>query len=161
RGAILETALDAIITLDCGGRVLEFNPAAGAMVARGRILGTIAFVGAESGHRYTADSLPLAEELARRAAIAVDNARLYAAAQKEIEERQRAEQALQESRDYYRTLTEAVPHLVWTTQPNGVPDYFNQRWLDYTGQNCRAGGTRRDVHQGGNLVSSGGERTDH
>lgn len=82
------------------------------LVARGKSLGAITFIGAETAHRYSADSLPLAEELARHAAIAVDNARLYAAAQKEIEERQRAEAALQESRDYYRTLTEAVPQLV-------------------------------------------------
>jgi PAS domain S-box-containing protein len=104
------------------------------LVARGKPLGTITFIGGESGHRYTADSLPLAEELARHAAIAVDNARLYAAAQKEIAERQRAEIALQVSRDYYRTLTEAVPQLVWTTGPDGVADYFNQQWYAYTGQ---------------------------
>ena len=104
------------------------------LVARGKPLGTITFVGSESGHRYTAASLPLAEELARHAAIAVDNARLYAAAQKEIEERQRAEAALQESRDYYRSFTEAVPQLVWTTGPDGVADYFNRQWYAYTGQ---------------------------
>jgi PAS domain S-box-containing protein len=104
------------------------------LAARGRTLGTITFVGAESGHRYTAASLPLAEELAQRAATAVDNARLYAEAQKELAERQLAEAALEQSRDHYRTLTEALPHLVWTTDPQGVPDYFNPRWLAYTGQ---------------------------
>ena len=104
------------------------------LAARGKPLGTITFIGGESGHRYNAASLPLAEELARYVAIAVDNARLYAAAQKEIEERQRAEAALQVSRDYYRTLTEAVPQLVWTTGPDGVADYFNQQWYAYTGQ---------------------------
>lgn len=109
------------------------------LVSRDRILGTLTFVGAESGHRYSAESLPLAEELARRAALAVDNSRLYAAAQKEIAERQQAERALKESRDYYRSLTEAVPQLVWTTRPDGIPDYFNQHWLDYTGQNAATG----------------------
>ena len=103
------------------------------LIARGKSIGTITFVGAESGHRYTAESLPLAEELARRAAIAVDNARLYAEAHREIRERQRAEAALQESRDYYRTLTEAVPHLVWTTDSYGDADYFSPRWHSYTG----------------------------
>jgi len=53
---------------------------------RGRTLGAITFVTAESGRRYSdADLLP-AELLARRAATAVDNARLY----------QEAEQALRE-----------------------------------------------------------------
>ncbi len=60
------------------------------MVARGRSLGTISFVAAESGRRYDHSDLNMAEELARRAAIAVDNARLYEQAQ---QARQMAEQA--------------------------------------------------------------------
>lgn len=64
------------------------------LIARGKILGTLTFVGAKASHRYTADSLPLAEELARRAAIAVDNARLYQEAQREIEERKQAEREI-------------------------------------------------------------------
>jgi PAS domain S-box-containing protein len=47
------------------------------LVARGRTLGAITFVGAESGRIYRESDLELAEELARRAAMAVDNARLY------------------------------------------------------------------------------------
>src|SRR5215204_1258710 len=47
------------------------------LVARGRALGAISFVSAESRWRYGQADLELAEELARRAALAVDNARLY------------------------------------------------------------------------------------
>lgn len=47
------------------------------MKARGRTLGTITFVSAESGRSYTQADLALAEDLGRRAALAVDNARLY------------------------------------------------------------------------------------
>jgi PAS domain S-box-containing protein len=49
--------------------------------ARGRILGAMSLVSGESGRRYGPDDLALAEELARRAALAVENARLYRAAQ--------------------------------------------------------------------------------
>jgi PAS domain S-box-containing protein len=45
--------------------------------ARNRVLGAITFVMAESGRRYTDADLPLAQDLARRAALAVDNARLF------------------------------------------------------------------------------------
>jgi PAS domain S-box-containing protein len=45
--------------------------------ARGRALGALTFVMAESGRQYSDADLPLAEDLARRAALAVDNARLY------------------------------------------------------------------------------------
>ncbi|MEG4072188.1 PAS domain S-box protein [Microcoleus sp. Pol14C2] len=45
--------------------------------ARGRVLGSITFVFTESDRRYRLEDIPLAEDLAQRAAIAIDNARLY------------------------------------------------------------------------------------
>ncbi|HEU5257719.1 MAG TPA: ATP-binding protein [Vicinamibacterales bacterium] len=33
----------------------------------------------------------------------------------------------------YRTLAEAVPHIIWTANPDGPVDYFNQHWFEYTG----------------------------
>jgi PAS domain S-box-containing protein len=45
--------------------------------ARGRIIGVLAFASLEGGRRYAADDLLLAEDLGRRAALALDNARLY------------------------------------------------------------------------------------
>jgi PAS domain S-box-containing protein len=47
------------------------------MLVRGQLLGTITFVSAESGRRFTSEDLTLAEDLARRGALAIDNARLY------------------------------------------------------------------------------------
>ncbi len=47
---------------------------------RGRVLGVVAFVAAESGRVYDATDLILAEDLAHRAAVAIENARLYQAA---------------------------------------------------------------------------------
>src|SRR5207244_911507 len=49
---------------------------------------------AESGRRYGATDLALAETLARRATLAVDNALLYREAQSEIAERQKAVQEI-------------------------------------------------------------------
>jgi PAS domain S-box-containing protein len=45
--------------------------------ARGRTLGAITFVAAESERMITRDDVDLVEELARRAGLSVDNARLY------------------------------------------------------------------------------------
>ena len=47
------------------------------LVGRGRTLGVITLVSAESGRCYREVDLKLAEELAQHAALAVDNARLY------------------------------------------------------------------------------------
>jgi signal transduction histidine kinase len=46
--------------------------------ARGRVLGAITFMALESGRHYVRSDLTLAIELASHAALAVDNARLYA-----------------------------------------------------------------------------------
>jgi PAS domain S-box-containing protein len=48
--------------------------------ARGRGLGVLTLVAAESGRRYGPEDLALAEELGSRCGLAVDNARLYRAA---------------------------------------------------------------------------------
>ncbi|HEY0777932.1 MAG TPA: ATP-binding protein [Gemmatirosa sp.] len=47
------------------------------LVARGHTLGALTFCHTESGRHYDAADLVLAQDLARRAALAVDNARLY------------------------------------------------------------------------------------
>ncbi|MFQ4145429.1 GAF domain-containing protein [Chlorogloeopsis sp. ULAP02] len=49
------------------------------LLARGQILGAISFVTAQSDRRYSQADLALAEDIAHRAAIAIDNARLYEA----------------------------------------------------------------------------------
>jgi PAS domain S-box-containing protein len=60
------------------------------LVAGERALGVIALVQAESGRAYGDEDLALAEELARRAATAIENAQLYA----EAERRAQAARAL-------------------------------------------------------------------
>jgi serine phosphatase RsbU (regulator of sigma subunit)/anti-sigma regulatory factor (Ser/Thr protein kinase) len=61
------------------------------LTARGRTFGAITLVSAESGRTYDADDVALAEELARRAGMAVDNARLFGderQARREVEQLQ-------------------------------------------------------------------------
>ncbi len=54
------------------------------LAARGRTLGLLTFVGTATRVPYGAEDLTLAEDIARRAALAVDNARLYQEAQKAL-----------------------------------------------------------------------------
>ena len=37
------------------------------------------------------------------------------------------------SEQSYRQLADAMPQIVWTANPDGWLDYYNQRWFDYTG----------------------------
>ncbi len=54
------------------------------MLVRGRTIGVLSLGFTEPGRRYTAQDLPLAQELAERASHAIDNARLYSEAQQAI-----------------------------------------------------------------------------
>lgn len=44
-----------------------------------------------------------------------------------------ARNALRESDARFNTLADALPHMVWSTLPDGDHDYFNARWYEYTG----------------------------
>ncbi|HEX7735753.1 MAG TPA: PAS domain S-box protein [Ktedonobacteraceae bacterium] len=50
----------------------------------------------------------------------------------DIDEQKRAEQQLKESQENWRVLAETLPQLVWTTRADGLSDYFNQRFREYT-----------------------------
>jgi signal transduction histidine kinase/DNA-binding response OmpR family regulator len=63
------------------------------LLARERVLGAITLVNVDATRACSADELALAEELARRAALALDNASLYAAAHKARAEAERANTA--------------------------------------------------------------------
>jgi signal transduction histidine kinase/ActR/RegA family two-component response regulator len=66
------------------------------LVARGQVLGTITCVRGAGARRYSAADLALAEELARRAAVAIENARLYQAARAAQTALQQANTALEQ-----------------------------------------------------------------
>jgi len=51
----------------------------------------------------------------------------------DISERKRLEVELRESESRWRSLTEALPQLVWTATPDGACDYFSTQWTQYTG----------------------------
>jgi PAS domain S-box-containing protein len=51
----------------------------------------------------------------------------------DVTEQVLAEQALRQSEEEFRTLAEAVPHHVWTAQPDGLLNWFNPRVHEYTG----------------------------
>ncbi|HZH32905.1 MAG TPA: PAS domain S-box protein [Pyrinomonadaceae bacterium] len=92
----------------------------------GEVLGGL-FFGHPEANVFRGRAAGIVEGLAAQAAIAVDNARLFESA--------RQERANAEANErYYRFLAEAIPQIIWTSQPDGTVDYFNQRWYEFTGQ---------------------------
>ena len=47
--------------------------------------------------------------------------------------RRHAEEALRESEARWRSLTEALPQLIWSATPDGACDYFSTQWTQHTG----------------------------
>jgi PAS domain S-box-containing protein len=83
---------------------------------RGRTLGAITLAMADSGRRFEENDLRLAEELGRRAATAVDNARLYEAA----EQRARAARALETIADGVVLIDRDGVVLLWNRAAEAI-----------------------------------------
>lgn len=76
------------------------------LIARGRVLGALTLVSAESGRHYTTEDLPLAQEVASRAALAIDNSRLYHESKRAGEELKRRARQAALGADVGRAFTE-------------------------------------------------------
>lgn len=55
----------------------------------------------------------------------------------DITARKQATQTLTENEDHYRTMVESLPHLFWTSLPDGSWDYLSPQWVNYTGVAAR------------------------
>jgi len=67
----------------------------------------------------------------------------------DIEDRNRAEQALRRSEKELRNVIETIPAMAWTTLPDGANDFTNQSWLEYTGitaKDASGGGWKEWFH---------------
>jgi PAS domain S-box-containing protein len=91
KGAAMNEDHLAIMT-DLGFHSVMIVP----MRARGRLLGGIMFIRGQTPEPYTLDDVALAQDLARRAAFAIDNARLFQEAQVTQERLRKASEAKDE-----------------------------------------------------------------
>ena len=162
KGAILEAALDCIVTIDQESRVVEWNPAAERTFGRARE----AALGADMAELIIPPELRGAHRaglarylatgegpvLGRRVeveALRADGARfpaelaitptsvggrtLFTAHLRDITERRAAEAALAESEARFRAVADNIPQMAWMAKPDGRRIWYNQRWYDYTG----------------------------
>ncbi|MBI1880136.1 MAG: PAS domain S-box protein, partial [Chloroflexi bacterium] len=88
--------------------------------------------GPGSNQRFSQGEVELLSRFAQLASIALDNARLYTAAQKELTERQRAVEALQETEQRYRRLIELSPEMI-AVHSEGRFVYVNAAGLSLLG----------------------------
>ncbi|QNF34838.1 PAS domain-containing protein [Adhaeribacter swui] len=108
----------------------------------GTVLGGLFF-----GHRlpgiFTQYEEDLVQGIAAQAAIAMDNARLF---QSNLEAEQRT-----------KLVLESIPLLAWTALPNGLINYFNKRWYEYSGlpQEPISGQEWQSIVHPDDLISTG------
>jgi PAS domain S-box-containing protein len=83
------------------------------------VLAAVLFVNDAQVRHWTAEELALIKEVAVRIRTAG--------------ERLRGGAALRQSEAKFRTITDAMPQMVWSTLPDGYHDYFNEQWYAFTG----------------------------
>jgi PAS domain S-box-containing protein len=107
------------------------------LVSRGTVIGVIGLAFSEPGREFTDDEVHQVSRFAEVASIALDNARLYAAAQQELVERQRAEHR-------FRTLVEQIPAMVYSEEfeIGGAPLYASPQYEQMTGWTAEEMGRR-------------------
>ncbi|HYZ10405.1 MAG TPA: ATP-binding protein, partial [Actinomycetota bacterium] len=76
--------------------------------AGGDIVGALGLVRLEEGRVFTVEEIDLLSRFGRLASVALDNARLYSAAQQELRERRRAEKELERSAEELRQANEEL-----------------------------------------------------
>jgi PAS domain S-box-containing protein len=96
--------------------------------SRGRILGTLTLVRSDESRRYTTADLHLAEDVARRVAVAIDNASLY--------------EKVADAERRFRGLVESIDGIVWeadvatlaftfvSKRLEEIFGYSTQKWLE-------------------------------
>ncbi len=99
----------------------------------GRIFGVMRFVSSQAHRKFRDADLALAEDLAARAALAIENSRLCRTAEKEKAARQRMSRRLIDTDEQFQKMADSIPQLAWLAHPNGNIFWYNKRWYDYTG----------------------------
>ena len=163
KNAILESALDCIITIDDQQNIIEWNPAAEKTFghSRSQALGRcmseliipLSLRGAHLhgfGHYLATGEGPILNQRIEVSALHADGHEfpvelsvvpiilhgrpLFTAYLRDITERKQAEKALRESEVRYRTLISATAQIVWTNTPDGEMQGTNADWSAFTGQ---------------------------
>ena len=98
------------------------------------VIGVIAVSYVEKGRKFTTEQISLMERFAALASLAIDNARLYEQAQKEIHERSMVEIELRASEERFRKVFQASPvAIIISTLENGRVIEANEAYWKLTG----------------------------
>jgi PAS domain S-box-containing protein len=103
-----------------------------AMSNKDKITGVITFISTTPGRHYDESDLNFSQNFANLIGLALENTRLNEEAAREINQRIQMAEQLAESEKLFRFLADAIPHKMWTADPDGRATYYNRGWYDYT-----------------------------
>jgi len=158
---VVETASDAVVSIDESGTIILANPAIERIFGYNpeELIGkpmTMLMPGAmrklhetgfkrylETGERrlnWQGTEVPAlrsnGEEFPAEVSFGqmVSNHRkIFTGFIRDISEKKRAEEAIRASERNLSLIINTMPVLAWSALPNGEVEFFNRRWLDYTG----------------------------
>ncbi len=158
---VVETASDAVVSIDESGAIILANPATKRIFGYNpeELIGkplTVLMPGAmrklhetgfkrylETGARHL--NWQGTEMTALRAngeefpaevsfgEMTADQRKVFTGFIRDISEKKRAEEAILASERNLSLIINTMPVLAWSALPDGTVEFFNQRWLDYTG----------------------------
>ncbi|QDV72849.1 PAS domain-containing hybrid sensor histidine kinase/response regulator [Botrimarina mediterranea] len=158
---IIESSSDAILTKSLDGVIQSWNPAAAELfgvsaeamigsnvsriippdlIAEERLIIARLQRGEQIKHyetrRQNIDGTPIDVSLTI-SPLYDDTGKVVGASNiiRDITERRRAELAVSESEERFRTLADNISQLAWMAEPGGGLFWYNRRWYDYTGTN--------------------------
>jgi PAS domain S-box-containing protein len=113
------------------------------LINHAQLIGVLYLENTLTPHVFAPARIAVLKLLAAQAAIALENARLYADLQRENGERNRAEHALRQSEQRFRDYAETASDWLWETGPDHLFTYISERLSAFGIDPARLMGKRR------------------
>ncbi|MDQ2865578.1 MAG: SpoIIE family protein phosphatase [Candidatus Eremiobacteraeota bacterium] len=94
------------------------------IIISGKAIGALTLLRTLTGTPFQSSDIRILEDIARRAAVAIENVRLNVAARRESLDRL----------EQFRRIADLSPQFMWTADASGRIDWWNKRWYEFSGQ---------------------------